>query len=74
MAKNSTILQVYQQNTSYNTVSTPVLTSSVLGRILISILPIICLFYTASETHVGIKAVQTLAINHLTSIDPSQSQ
>ena len=44
---------------------------SALGHIFILILAIICRFYTASELHVGIKIVQTLAINHLTSIDPS---
>ena len=35
------------------------------------ILLIICHFYKASETHVGIEIVQTLAFNPLTSIDPS---
>ena len=35
------------------------------------ILLISCRFHTASETHVGIKIVQTLAINLMTSTDPS---
>ena len=48
---------------------TPVSTSSELGRVFIFILLIICQFYTASETRVIIKIVQTLAINPLTSID-----
>ena len=34
-----------------------------LGHSFISILVIISRFYTGSETHVGIKIVQTLAIN-----------
>ena len=46
------------------------LTPSVLGHIFIFILFIVCRFYTASETHVGIEIVQTLAINLVTSIDP----
>ena len=45
------------------------LTPSLLGRIFILILLIIWRFYTASETHVGIKIVQTPVINLLTSID-----
>ena len=44
---------------------------SVLRRIFICILFMICRFYTALETHVGIRIVQTLAINLLTSTDPS---
>ena len=48
-----------------------ILTPSVLGRIPRFILLIICRFYTGSEIHVGIKTVQTLAINLLASIDPS---
>ena len=47
------------------------LNPSVLGRVFIFILLIICQFYTASEIHVGIKIGQTLGINLLTSIDPS---
>ena len=47
------------------------LTPSVLGCIFIFILFIICLFYTALETYVRIRIVQTLAINILISIDPS---
>ena len=46
------------------------LTPSVLERIFIFILFIVCRFYTLSETHVGIKIVQTLAIYLLTSIHP----
>ena len=49
-------------------------TPSVLGCIFIFILLIICQFYTVSETHVRIEIVQTLAINFLTSIDPSKCQ
>ena len=45
-------------------------TRFVLGRIFVFIL-LICHFSTASETRVGIEIVQTLAINLLTSIDPS---
>ena len=45
------------------------LAPSVVERVFIFILPIYR-FYTASETHVGIRMVQTLAINLLTSIDP----
>ena len=37
----------------------------------IFILVTIARFYTASETYVGIKMVNALAINLLTSIDPS---
>ena len=37
------------------------------------ILLITCLFYTASETQVWIKIVQTRSINRLTSIDPLMS-
>ena len=44
---------------------------SVLGHFFILILHIICRFYTASETYVRIKTVNTLAINLLTSIDSS---
>ena len=47
------------------------LTGSVLGRIFISNLLIICRFSTDSETHVGIKTLQALAINLLTFINPS---
>ena len=46
------------------------LISSVLECVFIFIL-LICRFYTGLETYVGIKIVQTLAINLLTSIDPS---
>ena len=46
-----------------------VLTPSALGRFYLSILLVICRFYTLSETHVGIKIVHTTAINLLTSID-----
>ena len=45
-----------------------VLTHSVLGRVFISILLIICCFYTASETHVVMKTAQTMATNLLFSI------
>ena len=44
---------------------------TLLGRILIFILLIICRFYTASETRVGIRIVYTVSINLLTSIDAS---
>ena len=44
---------------------------SVLGLIFTFILLIVCRFYTALETHVGIKIVQILAINLLNSIDLS---
>ena len=44
---------------------------SVLERIFIFILFIICRFYIVSETHVGIKIVQTVVIILLISIDPS---
>ena len=44
---------------------------SVLGRILIFIPFIIYLFYTPSETRVGIETVQSLAINLFNSIDLS---
>ena len=44
---------------------------SVLRHIFIFILLIVCRFDTASETHVWVEIVQTLAINLLTSIDPS---
>ena len=44
---------------------------SVLEHIFIFILFIYCRFCTVSETQVGIKIVQTLVINLLTSIDPS---
>ena len=37
---------------------------------MVKILHIICQFYTASKTDVGIKIVETQAINLLTSIDP----
>ena len=47
------------------------LTPLVLGHIFIYILLFIWRFYIPSQTHVGIRIVQTLAINHLTSIDPS---
>ena len=47
------------------------LTPSVLRHIFIFTLLIICRFYTAPETHVGIDIVQTLAIYLLASIDPS---
>ena len=46
-----------------------VLIPLVLGRLFIFILFIICLFHIASDTQVGIKIVQTLAINLLTFID-----
>ena len=46
---------------------------SVLGCIFIVIL-LLCRFYTASETRVGIKIVQILAINLLTSVDSPQFQ
>ena len=39
--------------------------------VFIFILVVIRRFSTASETHVVIKTVQTLANNHLSSIDPS---
>ena len=48
------------------------LNASVVSHIFIYILFIICRFYTASKTHVGIRIVQTLTINLLTSIDPPQ--
>ena len=48
-----------------------VLTPLVLGSIFIIIMFIIRRFYIALKTHVGIKIVQTWAINLLTSIDPS---
>ena len=47
------------------------LTGSVLGRIFISNLLIICRFSTASETHAGIKIVRTLATNLPTSMNTS---
>ena len=50
------------------------LTPSVPGRVFIFILLNICRFYTALETHVGIRIVQTLAINLLTSIDQSRCE
>ncbi|MPC71406.1 hypothetical protein E2C01_065684 [Portunus trituberculatus] len=40
-------------------------------RFSIFILVTIWRFYTASETHVGIKIVKTVAIHLLTSIGPS---
>ena len=46
------------------------LTPSLMGRIFKFILLIICRFYTASETHVVIQTVQTLAIILLTSVHP----
>ena len=46
------------------------LNPSVLGHVIFILLNT-CQFCTASETHVGIEVVQTLAINLLTSIDPS---
>ena len=42
-----------------------------LGGIFIFILLHICLLYTASEIHVEIMIVETLAINFITSIDRS---
>ena len=50
------------------------LTPSLLGRVFLYILLTICQFYTVSDTRVGIKIVQTPAINLLTSIDPSECQ
>ena len=46
-------------------------TPSVLGLVFVFILLIIRQFYTSSQTHMGIKIVQTLAINLVTSINPS---
>ncbi|MPC66509.1 hypothetical protein E2C01_060657 [Portunus trituberculatus] len=53
-----------------NHLETPLI-SSVPGHVFIFILVTIWRFYTASETYVGIEIVKTLAINLLTSIDPS---
>ena len=50
------------------------LTPSVVGHIFIFFLLIICQFPTASETRVGMKIVQILAINLLTSIEFSYCQ
>ena len=47
------------------------LTLSVLGRVFIFTLLIIYRFCTASETHVGVRIIQILTIDLLTSIDPS---
>ncbi|MPC30682.1 hypothetical protein E2C01_023950 [Portunus trituberculatus] len=48
-----------------------ILTPSVPGRVFIFILLNIWRFYTASETYAGIKIVKTVAMNFLTSTDPS---
>ena len=45
---------------------------SVVGSVFVFALLIICRFHTASEIRVGIKTVQTLAINLLTAINLSR--
>ena len=51
-----------------HTLSSPCLAPSVRRHVFLFILVTIGKFYTASETHVGMKTVQTLAINLLTAI------
>ena len=44
---------------------------SVLGRVFVSVLLVICWFYILSDTHVGIEVVKTPAINFPTFVDSS---
>ena len=63
------LVQVRKQESERNLVCC--VTLLVLGRFFIFILFVIYRFYTTSEIRVGIKIVQTLSINLLTSIDSS---
>ena len=55
----------------YGSVDSVLLTPSVLGCIFLFVLLLISRFSTASVTSVGIEIVQTVAINHRTSVNPS---
>ena len=55
----------------YTEIKGILITPSVLRRLSIFILLIICRFYSVSETHVGIKTVTSLVINLLPAIDPN---